>query len=88
VRKSVTELVPKKKEAAAEKEPEKAPKKAPQLKAEVSDKTAKKIEKAEDEYEKYLRTNMLDAEMGGEAYRQEALGFALMKFGARAMQAR
>jgi hypothetical protein len=83
-----TELVPKKKEAAAEKEPEKAPKKAPQLKAEVSDKTAKKIEKAEDEYEKYLRTNMLDAEMGGEAYRQEALGFALMKFGARAMQAR
>jgi hypothetical protein len=29
---------------------------------------------------------MLDAEMGGEAYRQEALGFALMKAGARAMQ--
>jgi hypothetical protein len=80
------EFIPKKKEAAAEKEPEKTPKKAPQLKAEVSDKTAKKIEKAEDEYEKYLRANMSDAEMGGEAYRQEAIGFALMKAGAKAMQ--
>ena len=80
-----TELVPKKKEAAAEKEPEKAPKKAPQPKADVSDKTVKKIEKAESEYEKYLRANMLDAEMG-EADRQQAIGFALMKAGAKAMQ--
>jgi hypothetical protein len=67
-------------------EPEKAPKKAPEPKVEVSDKTAKKIQKAEDEYEKYLRANMSDAEMGGEAYRQEAIGFALMKAGAKAMQ--
>jgi hypothetical protein len=74
-------LAPKKTEAAAEK----APKKAPEPKAEVSDKTAKKIEKAESEYEKYLRANMLDAEMG-EADRQQAIGFALTKAGAKAMQ--
>lgn len=77
------QLIPKK---APEKTPETAPKKAPELKAEVSNKTAKRIEKAEDDYEKYLRANMLDAEMGGEAYRQEAIGFALMKAGAKAMQ--
>ena len=73
-------VAPKKKEAESEKP---APKKtAP--KAEVSEKTAKKIEKAEDEYEKYLRSNMMSAEMG-EADRQQAIGFALMKAGARAM---
>jgi hypothetical protein len=76
------EFMPKKKETVSEK----APKKAPEPKVEVSDKTAKKIQKAEDEYEKYLRANMSDAEMGGEAYRQEAIGFALMKAGAKAMQ--
>jgi hypothetical protein len=76
------EFIPKKKETVSEK----APKKAPEPKVEVSDKTAKKIQKAEDEYEKYLRANMSDAEMGGEAYRQEAIGFALMKAGAKAMQ--
>jgi hypothetical protein len=77
-------LVPKKAEAA-EKAPEKAPAKPAGPKVEVSDKTAKKIEKAESEYEKYLRANMLDAEMG-EADRQQAIGFALMKAGAKAMQ--
>ena len=82
-----TELVPKKKEAAAEKEPEKAPKKAPQPKIDVSDKTVKKIEKAEDSYEKALRKELEGSGMTEEAKR-EALGFALMKFGARAMQAR
>lgn len=74
------QLVPKKKEAESKKP---TPKKtAP--KVEVSDKTAKKIEKAEDEYEKYLRANMFDAETG-EADRQQAIGFALMKAGAKAM---
>jgi hypothetical protein len=78
------QLVPKKAEAA-EKVPEKAPAKPAGPKVEVSDKTAKKIEKAESEYEKYLRANMMDAEMG-EADRQQAIGFALMKAGAKAMQ--
>jgi hypothetical protein len=81
------EIVPKKKEAAAEKEPEKAPKKAPQPKAEMSDKTIKKIEKTEDSYEKALRKELEGSGMTEEAKR-EALGFALMKFGAKAMQAR
>jgi hypothetical protein len=81
------QLVPKKTEAAAEKVPEKAPKKAPQPKAEISDKTIKKIEKTEDSYEKALRKELEGSGMTEEAKR-EALGFALMKFGARAMQAR
>jgi hypothetical protein len=80
-------LLPKKTEAAAEKVPEKAPKKAPQPKAEISDKTIKKIEKTEDSYEKALRKELEGSGMTEEAKR-EALGFALMKFGARAMQAR
>jgi len=78
-------LLPKKTEAAAEKAPKKAADKTAGPKVEVSDKTAKKIEKAESEYEKYLRANMMDAEMG-EADRQQAIGFALMKAGAKAMQ--
>jgi hypothetical protein len=78
-------LLPKKTEAAAEKAPKKVADKTAGPKVEVSDKTAKKIEKAESEYEKYLRANMMDAEMG-EADRQQAIGFALMKAGAKAMQ--
>jgi hypothetical protein len=53
-------------------------------KAEVSDKAVKKVQKAEDSYEKYLRNMLKDADMA-EADKNEAIGFALMKAGARAM---
>ncbi len=78
-------LLPKKTEAAAEKVPEKAPAKPAGPKVEVSDKTAKKIEKAEDGYEKYLRDLLKDSDMSKED-KNEAIGFALMKFGAKTMQ--
>jgi hypothetical protein len=77
------QLVPKKAEAA-EKAPEKAPAKPAGPKVEVSDKTVKKIEKAEDGYEKYLRDLLKDSDMSKED-KNEAIGFALMKAGARAM---
>jgi hypothetical protein len=78
-------LLPKKTETAAEKAPEKAPAKPAGPKVEVSDKTAKKIEKAEDGYEKYLRDLLKDSDMSKED-KNEAIGFALMKFGAKTMQ--
>jgi hypothetical protein len=78
-------LVPKKAEAVAEKAPEKAPAKPAGPKVEVSNKTVKKIEKAEDGYEKYLRDLLKDSDMSKED-KNEAIGFALMKAGAKAMQ--
>lgn len=50
----------------------------------VSDKTESKIKKAEDSYEQYLRKMLKDSEMA-EADKNEAIGFALMKAGAKAM---
>lgn len=50
----------------------------------VSDKTAKKVQKAEDSYEKYLKDVLKDSDMA-EADKNEAIGFALMKAGAKAM---
>jgi hypothetical protein len=63
------------------------PKKAPQPKVEVSDKTIKKVQQAEDKYEKYLTKLMDDAGMA-EADKSKALGFALMKFGSTIYGAR
>jgi hypothetical protein len=71
------------KKQAAEPTKPTAPATAP--KVDVSDKTAKKVQKAEDSYEKYLRNMLKDAEMA-EADKNEAIGFALMKAGAKAMQ--
>lgn len=59
------------------------PKKA-EPKVDVSDKTAAKVKKAEDSYEQYLRRMLKDSEMA-EADKSEAIGFALMKAGAKAM---
>ena len=62
---------------------EEAPKdKGPKI--EVSDKTAKKVQKAEDAYEKALRKELEDSDMS-EADKRQALGFALMKAGAKTM---
>jgi len=55
-----------------------------QPKVAVSDKTEAKIKKAEDSYEQYLRKMLKDSEMA-EADKNEAIGFALMKAGAKAM---
>jgi hypothetical protein len=55
-----------------------------QPKVAVSDKTESKIKKAEDSYEQYLRKMLKDSEMA-EADKNEAIGFALMKAGAKAM---
>jgi hypothetical protein len=57
---------------------EKAPK------VEVSDKTLKKVQKAEDEYEKALKAELDKTDMSKED-KMEALGFALMKAGAKTM---
>ena len=58
-----------------------------QPKVEVSDKDVAKIKNAEDKYEKYL-TKLMD-EAGLESEDQsKAIGYALMKLGSRAMQAR
>ena len=59
-----------------------APKKA-EGKSAVSDKLAKKVEKAEDSYEKALREE-LDKTNMSEDDKMRALGFALIKFGAKA----
>jgi hypothetical protein len=63
------------------------PKKAPKLEAEISDKTIKKVQKAEDKYEKYL-TKLMDDAGVEEADKSKALGFALMKFGSTIYGAR
>jgi hypothetical protein len=79
--------VPKQEAAPA---PAPAPAKPPALKKEsagVPDKTSKKIEKAEDAYEKALREE-LDKTNLSKDDKMQALGFALMKFGAKAMQGR
>ena len=55
-----------------------------QPKVAVSDKTEAKVKKAEDSYEQYLRKMLKDSEMA-EADKNEAIGFALMKAGAKAM---
>jgi hypothetical protein len=55
-----------------------------QPKVAVSDKTQSKVKKAEDSYEQYLRKMLKDSEMA-EADKNEAIGFALMKAGAKAM---
>jgi hypothetical protein len=60
-------------------------KKAPGPEVKVSDKTTKKIQQAEDKYEKYL-TKLMDDAGVEEADRSKAVGFALMKAGAKAMQ--
>jgi hypothetical protein len=65
-------------------EPAKKPAKPAAPKAEVSDKTVKKVQKAEDAYEKALRKELDSTDMTEDAKR-EALGFALMKAGSRAM---
>lgn len=65
-------------------EPTKKPAKPAAPKAEVSDKTVKKVQKAEDAYEKALRKELDSTDMTEDAKR-EALGFALMKAGSRAM---
>jgi len=79
--KAAAERVPTAKKEA----PAPAPAKKPAApKAEVSDKAVKKVQKAEDSYEKYLRNMLKDADMA-EADKNEAIGFALMKAGARAM---
>ena len=66
-----------------------APAKPPALKKEEgpSNKTVKKVEKAEDAYEKALREE-LDKTNLSKDDKMQALGFALMKFGAKAFQAR
>jgi len=66
-----------------------APAKPPALKKEegVSDKTAKKVEKAEDAYEKALREE-LDKTNLSKDDKMQAIGFALMKFGAKAVKGR
>jgi hypothetical protein len=55
----------------------------PAKKVEVSDKTVKKIAKAEDAYEKSLREELDKTNMSEDDKRQ-ALGYALIKFGAKA----
>jgi hypothetical protein len=55
----------------------------PAKKVEVSDKTVKKIAKAEDSYEKSLREELDKTNMSEDDKRQ-ALGYALIKFGAKA----
>lgn len=55
----------------------------PVKKVEVSDKTVKKIAKAEDSYEKALREELDKTNMSEDDKRQ-ALGYALIKFGAKA----
>ncbi len=55
----------------------------PAKKVEVSDKTIKKIAKAEDSYEKALREELDKTNMSEDDKRQ-ALGYALIKFGAKA----
>lgn len=55
----------------------------PAKKVEVSDKTVKKIAKAEDSYEKALREELDKTNMSEDDKRQ-ALGYALIKFGAKA----
>jgi hypothetical protein len=55
----------------------------PAKKVEVSDKTVKKIAKAEDSYEKALREE-LDKTNMSEDDKRRALGYALIKFGAKA----
>jgi hypothetical protein len=62
-------------------------KKPPVQKAEISDKTVKKVQQAEDKYEKYLTKLMDDAGMAEED-KSRALGFALMKFGSSVYGAR
>jgi hypothetical protein len=62
-------------------------KKPPVQKAEISDKTIKKVQQAEDKYEKYLTKLMDDAGMAEED-KSRALGFALMKFGSTVYGAR
>lgn len=73
---------PAKEEAKKPEEKKPAPKAEP--KVAVSDKTAKKVQKAEDSYEKYLRDALKDADMA-ESDKNQAIGFALMKAGAKAM---
>ena len=55
-----------------------------QPKVSVEKKTEDKIKKAEDSYEQYLRKMLKDSEMA-ESDKNEAIGFALMKAGAKAM---
>jgi hypothetical protein len=71
-------------QAKKDEEPTKKPAKPAAPKAEVSDKTVKKVQKAEDAYEKALRKELDSTDMTEDAKR-EALGFALMKAGSRAM---
>jgi hypothetical protein len=62
-------------------------KKAPGPEVKVSDKSVKKVQQAEDKYEKYLTKLMDDAGMAEED-KSKALGLAFIKFGAKAMKAR
>jgi hypothetical protein len=62
-------------------------KKAPGPEVKVSDKSVKKVQQAEDKYEKYLTKLMDDAGMAEED-KSKALGFALMKFGSTIYGAR
>jgi len=68
-------------------EPTKAPAKDAGPKVEVSDKSVKKVQQAEDKYEKYLTKLMEDAGME-EADKSRAIGFALMKLGSSVYGAR
>lgn len=67
--------------------PAKKPAKPAAPKVEVSDKSVKKVQQAEDKYEKYLTKLMDDAGMAEED-KSRALGFALMKFGSTVYGAR
>lgn len=68
-------------------EPAKTPAKPAAPKVEVSDKSVKKVQQAEDKYEKYLTKLMEDAGME-EADKSRAIGFALMKLGSSVYGAR
>jgi hypothetical protein len=82
--KAAAERVPTAKKEA----PAPAPAKKPAApKVEVSDKTVKKVQQAEDKYEKYLTKLMDDAGMAEED-KSRALGFALMKLGSTVYGAR
>jgi hypothetical protein len=70
---------------AAAQPPKQEPKEQP--KTEVPAKVTKKIERAEDAYEKALRKELDKTEMSDDD-KMQALGFALMKFGSKAMKGR